>query len=124
MPLRPPSDTDCVFLFRHLPLSPTYCWERLRTYGQRCGVPITPHQLRHTCATLLLNAGAPILTVQAILGHRNIDTTLGYARLYDGTVAAHYSAAMEGVEQCLQASDGTSQPNTIGSSRDATRDAI
>jgi len=30
-------------------------------------VKVTPHQLRHTCATLLLNAGAPILTVQAVL---------------------------------------------------------
>ncbi len=51
---------------------------------------VTPHQLRHTCATLLINAGAPILTVQAILGHKHIDTTLGYTRLYDATVAADY----------------------------------
>jgi hypothetical protein len=35
-----------------------------------------------------LNAGAPVLTVQSTLGHKFIDTTLGYARLYDGTVAA------------------------------------
>lgn len=48
---------------------------------------------------LLLNAGAPILTVQTILGHRHIDTTLGYARLYDGTVAADYYRAMARVEQ-------------------------
>jgi len=101
LPARDPTDTDYVFLCRHEPLSPTYCWARLRTYGERCGVKVTPHQLRHTCATLLLNAGAPILTVQAILGHRHIDTTLGYARLYDGTVAAHYSAAMEDVERSL-----------------------
>lgn len=61
----------------------------------------TPHQLRHTCATLLLNAGAPILTVQMILGHRHIDTTLGYARLYDGTLARDYYAAIQAVEQSL-----------------------
>jgi hypothetical protein len=48
---------------------------------------------------LLLNAGAPILTVQTILGHRHIDTTLGYARLYDGTVAADYYRAMAQVER-------------------------
>jgi hypothetical protein len=42
---------------------------------------------------LLLNAGAPVLTVQTILGHKFIDTTLGYARLYDGTVAADYYEA-------------------------------
>jgi len=43
--------------------------------------------LRHTCETLLLNAGAPLLMVQTILGHKHVDTTLVYARLYDGTLA-------------------------------------
>jgi hypothetical protein len=90
-----------VFIFRHQPLSATYCYERLETYGDRCGVQVTPHQLRHSCATLLLNAGAPILTVQAILGHKQIDTTLGYARLYDGTIARDYFSAMEEVERNL-----------------------
>jgi integrase len=83
--VRGPAATEHVFLFRHLPLSSNYCNKRLGTYGKRCGVLVRPHQLRHTCATLLLNAGAPILTVQSILGHKFIDTTLGYARLYDGT---------------------------------------
>jgi site-specific recombinase XerD len=60
--------------------------ERLfqRAYYQNC------HQLRHTAATLLLNAGAPIVAVQAILGHKKIGTTLIYARLYDDTVATDY----------------------------------
>jgi site-specific recombinase XerD len=83
-----------VFPHRHQPLSVTYCCEGLRTYGQRCGVMVKPHQLRHSCATLLLNAGAPVLTVQTILGHKFVDTTLGYARLYDGTVAADYYQAL------------------------------
>jgi len=60
-------------------------------------VYVTPHMLRHSCATLLLNAGAPILTVQAILGHKHINTTLGYARLYDGTVRVTVQALREGV---------------------------
>jgi hypothetical protein len=46
----------------------------------------------------LLNAGAPILVVQAILGHKHVDTTLNYTRLYDGTVAADYYRAMAEVE--------------------------
>ncbi len=96
--LRGPADSDHVFIYRHRPLSVSYCAERLRTYGKRCSVRVTPHQLRHSCATLLLNAGAPILTVQTVLGHRHIDTTLGYARLYDGTVAADYYRAMGEVE--------------------------
>ncbi len=89
---------DHVFLYRHRPLNHRYCLHRLLTYGQRCGVRVTPHQLRHSCATLLLNAGVPILTIQAILGHKHVDTTLGYARLYDSTVVAGYSLAMGQVE--------------------------
>jgi integrase len=99
--VRGPASDGHVFLYRHLSLSLSYCSERLRTYARRCGVRVTPHQLRHSCATLLLNAGAPILTVQAILGHKHIDTTLGYARLYDGTVAADYYRAMSQIESQL-----------------------
>lgn len=102
LPLRGPVLDDTLFVYRHRPLTVTYCAERLRTYEARCGVRVRPHQLRHSCATLLLNAGAPLLTVQAILGHKHLDTTLTYARLYDGTVAADYYRAMADVEQRLQ----------------------
>jgi len=73
-------------------------------------VHITPHQLRHSCATLLLNAGAPVLTVQALLGHEKVDTTLGYARLYDGTVAADYYRAMGQVERLFELSESRQIP--------------
>lgn len=96
--VRGPAMSDHVFTYRHRPLSSTYCRIRIRTYGRRCGVRVTPHQLRHSCATLLLNAGAPILAVQRLLGHHHIDTTLGYARLYDSTVAADYYRAIGEVE--------------------------
>lgn len=113
--VRGPASTENVFIYRHLPLGSRYCQIRLRTYGKRCGVSITPHQLRHSCATLLLNAGAPILTVQTILGHQHIDTTLGYARLYDGTVAADYYRAMLQVErQLLLPEDAQAEPLTSG----------
>ncbi|MFN2189505.1 MAG: tyrosine-type recombinase/integrase, partial [Candidatus Promineifilaceae bacterium] len=62
----------------------TYRSERSVTLGSRCGVTFRPHQLRYSFATLLLNAGAPILTVQTLLGHKHIDTTLTYARLLAG----------------------------------------
>ena len=91
--------SEYVFLYHHQPLTPRYCQSRLKSYGKRCGVDITPHQLRHSCATLLLNAGAPVLSVQSLLGHEKLDTTLGYARLYDGTIAADYYRAMSQVER-------------------------
>ena len=115
--LRGPADAlpEQVFIFRHCPLTPSYCYMRLRTYGKRGKLHITPHQLRHSCATLLLNAGAPILSVQALLGHKWVDTTLGYARLYDGTVAADYYTAMHGVEQRLALpEDRLSQSTGLG----------
>jgi hypothetical protein len=115
--VRGPADAlpENVFIYRHSPLSKTYCFERLQSYGKRCNVHVSPHQLRHSCATLLLNAGAPVVTVQAILGHKNVDTTLGYARLYDGTVAADYYQAMTMVERQLSLpEDRLIQPPSIG----------
>jgi integrase/recombinase XerD len=104
-----------VFIFRHAPLTRTYCFQRLRTYGARCGVKAAPHRLRHSCATLLLNAGAPALSLQMILGHKQIDTTLGYARLYDGTIAADYYSAMNKVERQLALpEDRTAEPPGLG----------
>ncbi|MBU1749581.1 MAG: tyrosine-type recombinase/integrase [Chloroflexi bacterium] len=73
-----------------------------------------PSVARGSCATLLLNAGAPILTVQTILGHKHIDTTLGYARLYDGTLAADYYRAMREVESRLALGESTVDPPTSG----------
>ena len=107
---------DYVFIYRHAALSESYCGQRLlKYYGKRSGFRITPHQLRHSCATLLLNAGAPILTVQTILGHRHIDTTLGYARLYDGTVAADYYRAMAQIERQMSLpEDAYAEPPSSG----------
>lgn len=87
-----------LFVFNHRPLSRGYCRHRLDYYETQTGVHITPHQLRHSCATLLLNAGMPIVTVKLILGHKYVDTTLGYARVYDGTLAADYTRAMRSIE--------------------------
>ena len=82
----------------HQPLSRSYCGQRLHTYGRKCGVRVTPHQLRHTCATLLLNERVPVISVQMLLGHQHVDTTMHYARLYDGTVANDYFKAMDRIE--------------------------
>ena len=112
--VRGPAATEHVFLWRHQPLSVTYCSQRLKTYAKRCGVLVKPHQLRHSCATLLLNAGAPVLTVQTILGHKFIDTTLGYARLYDGTVAADYYRAMAEVESRFNGGENAGAPPDSG----------
>ncbi len=99
------SGNGLVFGHWHQSLNGIYCRARLLWYQARCGVQVSPHQLRHSAATLLLNAGAPVLTVQLILGHKKIDTTLGYARLYDSTATADYYRAMVQVESYLNLAD-------------------
>ena len=59
---------------------------------------VSPHRLRHTLATRLLNAGMAITGVQKLLGHEYLSTTQIYARVYDSTVEADYRQAMAKVE--------------------------
>jgi hypothetical protein len=57
----------------------------------------------------------PATSVQMILGHKQIDTTLTYARLYDGTIAADYYSAMNQVERQLALpEDVMKEPMSIG----------
>ena len=55
---------------------------------------LSPHQLRHTLATQLLNVGMDITSIQKLLGHQHVTTTQIYARVYDATVEADYRKAM------------------------------
>ena len=89
-----PRSAEFVFTRYYRRLSRRYCQSRLETLGKTCAVKATPHQLRHTAATLLLNSGMSVWGVQAILGHKSVQTTLGYARTYDSTVAKDYQMAI------------------------------
>ena len=95
-----------LFVFQHKPLSRSFARVRLNFHKTHTVAHITPHQLRHTCATLLLNSGAPVTTVKLILGHVHIDSTMKYARTYDGTLAADYHRAMMSVERLLDLAPG------------------
>ncbi len=92
---------DHVFLYRNAPLEKSLVRSRLKTIGDRIGIKVYPHRLRHTCGSQLLNAGCRITSIQAFLGHKKLNTTLIYARAYDQTVAEDYFAAMSRVEQRL-----------------------
>jgi integrase/recombinase XerD len=62
-------------------LSPASIGLLVNVYGRAVGVRVSPHGLRHACATHLLRGGADIRHVQRLLGHRDIQTTARYTRV-------------------------------------------
>jgi integrase len=60
---------------------------------------ITPHQLRHTYATALVNAGVSLQALMALLGHMSAEMSLRYGRLFDSTVRAEYERALDLAKQ-------------------------
>jgi integrase len=63
----------------------------VRRIAKRAGIGhVHPHQLRHTLATQAINRGMRLEAVAAMLGHKNLEMTLVYARIADRTVADEY----------------------------------
>lgn len=90
-------DAEAVFLnLRGARLSRQAAWAIVKKYGDRIGLghKLSPHVLRHSCATHLLDHGADLRIVQELLGHASISTTQVYTRvsqerLFDVYRSAH-----------------------------------
>ncbi len=60
---------------------------------RRVSLKVTPHQLRHSYATILLNEGAPIVDVSELLGHTSMATTQIYTKLGNALKKKNYNKA-------------------------------
>ncbi|HWN08113.1 MAG TPA: site-specific tyrosine recombinase XerD [Pyrinomonadaceae bacterium] len=80
-----------LFLARGKPLTRHLAWSTIKGYAESVGLSnVSPHTLRHSFATHLLQRGADSRSVQALLGHSDISTTQIYTHMTDKHLRTSY----------------------------------
>lgn len=85
------SSSPLLFTHRGKPLTRQLAWSMIRRYAEQVGIKnVSPHTLRHSFATHLLQHGADSRSVQALLGHASISTTQIYTHITDQHLRSAY----------------------------------
>jgi site-specific recombinase XerD len=83
---QPPRPTDFVVsLADGNPIDPDHFAKWMKQTAAEAGVNVSPHRLRHTAATTMLNKVGSLEEVSSLLGHADIKTTSIYARITPDT---------------------------------------
>jgi len=84
---RPEAETEALFVSRKRHrLSTGAVWHLVKRYLEQARIKkdrLSPHTLRHTFATTLLKQGTDLVTIQRLMGHRNLATTERYLHVAD-----------------------------------------
>ena len=89
------------------------CWAKLEYPGYFCEKAYTPHSMRHSTATHMLEAGVPIIVIKNFLGHTSIQSTQIYAEATQSTVDKHIKAWNDKWEPIPDYKDNISESQSV-----------